>query len=376
MESRTKEYETHLNAVRMERDTLHTELDNIEHWLKAVCDAFDMDIPSVTKQSPWPCGIIDFGKAFRYGIDYFNPGLVRRPDGLWLVVRRSKFMPNFTYGMNDLLAFHMGADHKPTMGVKIQLPPMLNNEHFEDPRAVYYKGDTWVSCCNFVVYPHQTVQKWTGAHQILCKVNESWNSTKRYDPVFGKNGGSTSLNSGDEKNWTWFFHNDLPHMVYLMQPHTVVPFNAFFEAGKPYITEDINPLWMHGLPRGGSPPVLVDDEYWSFFHSSTPWIGKKRRYHMGVYAFEAKPPFRITRMSSLPLLSGSKEDKWQEGKPLVVFPGGAVLEDGKWLVVFGVNDMVSGWIEIPHADLRQIVRLVKPKMEAAKAEEEGMVVSG
>jgi predicted GH43/DUF377 family glycosyl hydrolase len=79
---------------------------------------------------------------------------------------------------------------------------------------------------------------------------------------------------------------------------------------------------------------------------------------MGVYAFQSQPPYRITRMSSMPLLSGSKQDKWFEGKPLVVFPNGAVIKDGLWTVVFGVNDLQCGWIDIPHADLLQIVRPV------------------
>jgi predicted GH43/DUF377 family glycosyl hydrolase len=359
LERRDREHEDHLSDLRMERDRLFDELESISGWMDAMSESFEQDIPSVTKQTPWRCEIFDFGKAEKPGINYFNPGLVHRPDGLWLVVRRSKDWPRLTFGLNDLMAFKLEGDHIPVMGVKIRVPPMLNGEHYEDPRAVFHNGSTWVSCCNFVVYQktpqHQT---WTGAHQLLLQCNEHWNTVKRIDPIYGKNGGSPGTQLGDEKNWVWFFPNDRPHLIYMTQPHTVVPMGPFLDSKQAYVTNEINPLWTSGMPRGGTPPILVDGEYWSFFHSSTPWIGKKRRYHMGVYAFQSQPPYRITRMSSMPLLSGSKQDKWFEGKPLVVFPNGAVIKDGLWTVVFGVNDLQCGWIDIPHADLLQIVRPV------------------
>jgi len=361
LDSRAKESEAHLARVRAERDIIQNEHNDLVQWFDAVSKAFEQDIPSVLKQTPWPCGMFNFGKAVQMGVTYFNPGLVERPDGWWLVVRRSKEWPRMSFGFNDLMAFKLEDRHNPTMGVKIQVPQMLNGEHFEDPRAIYFKGQTWLSCCNFVVYPISAKkQTWTGAHQILCEVNEHWNTPKRHDPIFGKNGGGTSMNGGDEKNWVWFYHDDGLHLIYMTAPHTVVPFNKFMEAGKPYVTQEINPLWMHGAPRGGTPPVRIEDEYWSFFHSSTPWVGTKRRYHMGAYAFEAKPPFRITKMSSLPLLSGSRKDVWFENKPLVVFPNGALLKDGVWTVVLGVNDLASAWIDIPHSELVQIVREVQP----------------
>jgi predicted GH43/DUF377 family glycosyl hydrolase len=54
-----------------------------------------------------------------------------------------------------------------------------------------------------------------------------------------------------------------------------------------------------------------------------------------------------------PLLVGSEKDG---GTLPVVFPGGAVFNDGKWLVVLGVNDARSAYIYIPHEDL--IARMV------------------
>ena len=70
---------------------------------------------------------------------------------------------------------------------------------------------------------------------------------------------------------------------------------------------------------------------------------------MGAYAFNDR--FEIVRMTVEPLLAGSDRDLRLLNGPLVIFPGGAIVNNGKWLVVFGVNDEQSGWIEIPHLDL-------------------------
>ena len=74
---------------------------------------------------------------------------------------------------------------------------------------------------------------------------------------------------------------------------------------------------------------------------------------MGCYAFEAKPPFAITRITEEPLLVGSQHDYWVDMKPVVIFPCAALLRGQKWLVSFGVNDLKCGWCEIPHIDLVQ-----------------------
>jgi predicted GH43/DUF377 family glycosyl hydrolase len=151
----------------------------------------------------------------------------------------------------------------------------------------------------------------------------------------------------------------MPHLIYLTRPHEIVKWNQWNEPGEVYKTEETNPLWTHGDPRGGTPPVLVGKEYWSFFHSSLPWLHQKRRYFMGAYAIEAQPPFRITRMTSLPLLTGSKQDVWHPPQPLVVFPCGAIHRNKTWLISMGVNDLMSAWIEIPHDDLVHLMRPVK-----------------
>jgi hypothetical protein len=167
------------------------------------------------------------------------------------------------------------------------------------------------------------------------------------------------MNRGSEKNWLWFMHGGELHMIYETAPvHEIVRFTGNLGVVRAYKTKEHEGIFgKWGQPRGGTPPVLVNGEYWSFFHSSIPWKNEKRRYFMGAYAFEANPPFRVTRMTVKPLLAGSQNDPWEEGQPLVVFPCGAIHRNGLWFVSMGINDMASAWIEIPHDDLR---RLTKP----------------
>lgn len=309
-----------------------------------------IDIPSFTKQTEYPSGYFGFGLMEKKGVDYFNCGLVRRPDGLWLMARRSKWQQGLKFGMNDVVAFLLNG-HTPAKGVPVQLTKRWPDEQHEDPRCIYHNGRSWLSCCDFV----WTAQGWTGAHQIMCEVSNDWHELVRYDPVYGNNGDNLGRNIGHEKNWIWFFHEDIPYLIYKANPHVVAQFSDKFQFVNEFITE--NPLpWKYGEIRGGTPPLRIGNEYWTFFHSSTDWFNPirnrmSRRYHMGAYAFEAQPPFRITQMTNEPIISGSQEDRWAPPKPLVIFPCGTDYRDNKWFVSMGINDLACGWIEIPHNDI-------------------------
>lgn len=298
----------------------------------------------------WEGDLFDFGRAEHPQTDYFNPSLVERPDGTWLVVRRSLWEDRLKFGMNSVVAFKLNGI-TPTIGYATKPNQTIEREQFEDPRAIYWRGLTWIGMCNFVWWK---VRKWTGAHQVLISFNNEWKQVRRYDIPYGKNGKGVGLNSGNEKNWLFFVHSDRMHLIYLTRPHTVIELDDNMGPVKEYRTDNPSIRWEYGEIRGGTPPVLVDGEYWSFFHSSLPWTDRYRRYYMGAYAFEAKPPFNITRITEEPLLVGSQNDPWCESKPLVTFPGGSLLRDGKWLVVMGVNDLKCGYVVIPH---KQIIKL-------------------
>lgn len=308
------------------------------------------NVPRIAQQTKWPAGIYDFGHAKTRGVDYFNCSIVEREGQDWLIVRRSKWKDEHDLGFNDLVAFSL-KDNVPQMGFPIRMERRFDIEHFEDPRAVNVNGRIFISCCNFL----RNKKGCTYPHQVVSEINSDWKSVKRYDPVFGNNGKDTALNKAHEKNWTWFWYAGEPHLVYWAVPqHRVTSFTQSFSPVYSYSTAWECSLWNFGQIRGGTPPVLVNGEYWTFFHSSTPWTRLRRQYHMGAYAFESKPPFRITKITKAPLLSGSKFDTWFDGKPICVFACGSIIRDYEWLVTFGVNDLECGWIKIPHKELERL----------------------
>lgn len=317
------------------------------------------ETPSIIDQAKargWACDFFNFGKAENPGIEYFNPGLVRRPDGLWLLVRRSEIVPGLLYGRNAIWACKLDADKKPLGGPPLKFPESKMDEQFEDPRAVYWNGQTWIGCVNFTWFANGS---WTGAHQMLGVFQDkggpditeaTWTPLARRDPVIGTNKGiGGHVDGKHNKNLLWWFVDDKLHCLYTSDPWLVVEFGNKWEDQTEHFADGVK--WNYGIVRGGTPPVLVGDLYYTFFHSSLPWRGRFRRYYMGAIAFESTPPFKPVLWSHKPLLIGSQNDPWHQKKPLVVFPCGAVMENNTWLISLGVNDLKCAWVEIPHDDV-------------------------
>lgn len=286
------------------------------------------DTPTLNQQAEkqgWQSGIFNFGKAESSEVDYFNPGLVRRPDGLWLLVRRSELVVGMPYGRNGIWACKLVEDEmKPHGGPQLVFPDSKVDEQFEDPRAVYWNGQTWVGCVNFTWFADGS---WTGAHQMLgvFRDDEEWTPIARRDPPVETNLGTAGPNNGfHQKNWLWFFYEGKLHLIYQSDPWKVIEFGQSWEEQKGHLSEGVK--WKYGVVRGGTPPVQVGDLFYTFFHSSLPWRGRFRRYYMGAMTFEAKPPFKPVAWTQKPILTGSQNDHWQQRKPLVVFPCGAVYE--------------------------------------------------
>lgn len=311
----------------------------------------------------WRAGIFDFGKAEGPNIDHFNPGLVERSDGLWLLVRRAVFAAHSKWGQNTIWAFKLNENYVPQFGKKLTFIGAEAREQFEDPRAIFHQNRVWVGCCNFIIYGSH----WSGAHQTLGVFNEDWSCLFRYHPEVGGNGPSLRANLRHEKNWPWFFHENRLHLLYQSHPWEMIQFGSRWDDQTIHRGPGIS--WGYGEIRGGTPPVRIDNLYWTFFHSSVPWEGAYRRYYMGVMAFNATAPFEPVFLSAQPLLTGSANDRWNNRKPPCVFPCGAVLRDGKWLVTYGVNDLDCGWVEIPHGDVLRSTLPINPLDKKVSSEE-------
>lgn len=323
------------------------------------------DTPKLEEQARlngWKAGVFNFGtRDNEPGIDLFNPGLIQRPDGLWLLVRRSENQEGLAFGKNGIWACQL-KDRKPHGGPLLKFSDSDAAQQFEDARAMMWNNQVWISACNFTWFDFGS---WTGAHQVVLvyRDDEAWTPIARKDPPVGKNREVAGDTFGrHEKNWVFFIHENRLHLLYHTKPWLVVEFGANWEDQKHHAGPSISSN--HGDIRGGTPPILVGDLYWTFYHSSVPWMGRYRRYSMGALAFEARPPFKPVRMTQEPLLVGSKNDFWRKEKPLVIFPCGAIIENDVFYITYGINDLKCGFVEIP---LEDVMKLATPIIDPSQS---------
>lgn len=325
---------------------------------------YDDSTPSVLEQAEsqgWKAAYYNFGNA-EGGRDWFNPSIVRREDGIWLIVRGSEPHPQgFQFGQNSIWAFELDDTGKvPKRGIRLRWRDSLPDQHYEDPRGFYHPGidQTIIGACTFIWYPNRT---WTGAHQCIGSFDEQWECSKVDFPMIGGSPGRIEMITDKkkyEKNWLPFLHDNKLHILYKANPWNVVGYGQTWSEKYPYTGEGV--AWAYGDIRGGTSPVKVGDKYFTFPHSSLMWRGRYRRYYAGAMAFDASPPFTPRLITPEPLLRGSQNDVWAQKKPLVIFPCGALYNKGTWLITCGVNDMKAAWVEIPHEDiLKRMVEIGK-----------------
>ncbi len=322
----------------------------------------DDSTPTIKAQAEsqgWKSEYYDFGKVEGQGWDLFNPAIIQRPDGLWLLTRVSEPHPEgFKFGQNNVFAFMLDDTGKvPKMGKRLTWPVDEPRQHFEDPRGFYHPGinQTVIGVCTFLWYP---AGSWTGPHQAIGMFDEDWQCKKMdYPRVVGHNLGRMEKIQNHkhyEKNWIWWLSENRLTLLYKANPWMVVYYGQKWGENERFELEGVT--WAYGEIRGGTTPIKVGDYYFTFHHSSLPWRGRYRRYYAGCIAFDAKPPFTPRMITSEPLLHGSQNDHWAQRKPLVIFPCGSLYKDGKWLVTCGVNDIKSAWVELSHESLLSKMR--------------------
>ncbi len=225
-------------------------------------------------------------------------------------------------------------------------------ENTDDPRASIINGKLNLGVCSFLI--PQSMRNFV-AHQSLGVFN-GLEVESMIDVPYRKNHATMFTGGGMEKNWLWFEHDGGRYFVYQSQPHVVCRTEGQAVVEE-FVTES-ELKWPYGPVRGGTPPVLVGDEYITFFHSSMSWrevypFGMRNRYFMGALTFDAKPPFAIRRITKKPLLVGTHLEPFIKISPPVVFPGGAILDGPKWVIVYGVNDCRCGWLKMDHSELEK-----------------------
>lgn len=265
--------------------------------------------PSVldqAKSNGWEANYYNFGKAESPEVCYFNPGLCRRPDGLWMLVRRSDNVQGSPFGMNSVWAIKLDETGRiPIKGQKLNWNGAQDAQQFEDARAFYVEpfDQVGISVCTFQWFGNIVGgTSWTGAIQALGFFDKDWECKIVHYVPFENN--ATSLQTVPreryQKNWLFWMRDNRLHLLYKSAPWMVAEFGANWTECRAHVNEGA--VWRHGEIRGGTPPILVDDRYYTFFHSSMPWRGNYRRYFMGAVTFSAEPPFEVLEITPEPLL--------------------------------------------------------------------------
>jgi predicted GH43/DUF377 family glycosyl hydrolase len=146
-----------------------------------------------------------------------------------------------------------------------------------------------------------------------------------------------------EKNWVPFDYHGSLLLAYSINPHLVFKPERGTEKCSTISSSSCKMTWDWGTIRGGTPALLLDNEYLAFFHSSKPLksheSGLKEMYHyfMGAYKFKREPPFNITKISSKPII-GKGFYKGPHLEKRVVFPGGFVFDEKYFWVIYGRDD--------------------------------------
>ena len=268
----------------------------------------------------------------------FNSSIFKVNDKKYLMTRNSQFVSQ-KMTLNSLKLY----EYDTLKQINLNLKEEVDFEQFEDPRVLVHNDKIYVSCATYVHDAFHLV------HQKMLVFDKDFNHIDNIHFKYGFNGINLKENTGIEKNWTFFVHQDKLMCIYKLSPHTVLEFDWNGNLLTEYITHNsFQSNWKYGIPRGGTNPIYKDGYYISFFHSHIYWGKGKRRYFMGHYKFNSIAPFDIIETSNKFILMGSEKDEiiYPEENPLVVFPCGAILDEDKCLVSLGVNDEKTAIITI------------------------------
>lgn len=282
--------------------------------------------------------LIDQNPTFRYvprekllpAPFLYNPGMIAADGHNWLVYRRQK-----TNSDSTICRYNFQTEEN----FPVDIPELFPNEQFEDPRAFYFRGQTHICFSSWR-------KNWAYKPSLRAvRLVGDWKFDSEIELPFGGNG-----EGAVQKNWQFFDYGKKLHFVYWYDPFQVVR-----ECSTVFTGPSLR--WGHGEIRGGTPPVLVGDSYFTFFHSRTD--SGRARYHMGCLQFSAKEPFTPQAMTMQPLLSGTNKEPSLSWAPLTVFPCGALYRKGKWCVSLGVNDLNCGLVDFNHEELLALMAPIR-----------------
>lgn len=274
--------------------------------------------------------------------DAFNPSIIP-----W----KGSYLLNFRYrdpltGIPNLIGFTKLNKHFEPVGkvypLKIQYEePNLAGNLIQDPRMIAVGEQIYIIYSNKWQLPFELV------HRVFISplVFDGKQFIATHPEVYLDFDGLVGRKF--EKNWTPFEYAGNLLLAYTINPHKI--FMPIF-GKKRCVTiacSEMSASWQWGEFRGGSPALVVGDQYLAFCHSTTVMASKHtdgkpmQHYFMGAYTFAKEPPFSLISISPQFIVDKGfySEPYYHTWKPLrVVFPCGFVFDDSTITVSFGRQD--------------------------------------
>lgn len=299
----------------------------------------------------------------------YNPSIIRSGKG-YLLAFRHEYWSKGDKKISDKKKSIIGLARLDKKCKVIGKPQYLktHNHHSEDPRLFHFHGKPHVL---FVQYMRNSI----GVNRMrLGCIDES---SLKIGNITAIPYGKTKV----EKNWTPFVYTKKGggqelYFLYRYASHEVLRFSP---SSTDRVEHPFSPLkapdvqfWEKkwGTIRGGTPAVLVDGEYLAFFHSSFT-SEEHKWYAMGAATFESCPPFRMKKISQVPILFEKMYSSpvarvavfYPRTNVHVIFPGGFVkgVKDGREVfhLVYGDNDSAIGVVTIDKTKLMNSLQPVE-----------------
>ena len=238
------------------------------------------------------------------------------------------------WGNANVHLVELGQDWQPLNdGSRLQLNHPACGWGREDPRLFVFNDRLHVSFSGVVPHARGGIR----VNMLVARLSPSMAVEEVWQPELA---GSQQW----EKNWTFFERDGRLMSFYAVHANAAGHQHVLLEhdgrRAKHASAETVRLPWRGGAIRGGASPVRVGDEYYHFFHGRT--MAGAPIYSLGLYTFQASPPFRITRMTPAPLLLAA-EPRPAGQKQWIIFPCGAIRDGRQWIISYGQHDCES-WL--------------------------------
>jgi len=271
----------------------------------------------------------------------YNPSTIRFQDK-WVHLYRTGYLGS------DLWVVEMDEEFNPvTQPVKLELVHNECHGGREDGRFFVHNDKLHVAFAGVWMNPRDNA---VCTSVLIAELDERYNVVDLWRPHLD------DRQYPKEKNWSVFSHDGELFAVYwVLGEHIILKLDRTLE--KAYIVNrsDNKLPWHGGAIRGGASPVRVGDRYYHWTHGFWSFQNKfpVGTYNVGLYTFEAKPPFKVIDQCAYPLYIADEKTRPASWHVNVVFPCGAELYKGKWYVTVGMHDAWTEILEWDHDRIKE-----------------------